>query len=56
MRRDSDLIHLVLGIFGVLIVASVIGYVLQRRLSPDGSNAAIENLNARIKAWWVMVI
>ncbi|NTG46160.1 phosphatidate cytidylyltransferase [Agrobacterium rhizogenes] len=53
---SSDLIHLVLGIFGVLIVASVIGYVLQQRLSPDGSNAAIENLNARIKAWWVMVI
>ena len=53
---SSDLIHLVLGIFGVLIVASVIGYVLQRRLSPDGSNPAIENLNARIKAWWAMVI
>ena len=53
---SSDLIHLVLGIFGVLIIASVIGYVLQRRLSPDGSNAAIENLNARIKAWWAMVI
>ncbi|WP_047456837.1 phosphatidate cytidylyltransferase [Rhizobium rhizogenes] len=53
---SSDLIHLVFGIFGVLIVASVIGYVLQQRLSPDGSNAAIENLNARIKAWWVMVI
>jgi len=53
---SADLIHLVLGIFGVLIVASVIGYVLQQRLSPDGSNAAIENLNARIKAWWVMVV
>ncbi|AYG60291.1 phosphatidate cytidylyltransferase [Rhizobium jaguaris] len=53
---SSDLIHLILGILGVLLVASVIGYVLQRRLSPDGSNAAIENLNARIKAWWVMVI
>jgi phosphatidate cytidylyltransferase len=47
---------LVAGIFGVLIVASVIGYILQQRLSPNGSNAAVENLNARIKAWWVMVI
>ncbi len=53
---SADLIHLVLGIFGVLVVASVIGYVLEKRLSPDGSNAAIENLNARIKAWWVMVV
>jgi phosphatidate cytidylyltransferase len=53
---SSDLWTLVLGIFAVLIVASAIGYLLQRRLSPDGSNAAIENLNARIKAWWIMVI
>lgn len=52
---NSDLMTLVAGIFGVLIVASVIGYILQQRLSPNGSNAAVENLNARIKAWWVMV-
>ncbi|KQV72999.1 phosphatidate cytidylyltransferase [Rhizobium sp. Root1220] len=52
----SDLWRLVLGTLTVLIVASAIGYVLQRRLSQDGSNAAIENLNARIKAWWVMAI
>ena len=53
---SSDLITLVLGIFGVLIFASAIGYVLQQRLSPDGSNPSVENLNARIKAWWAMVI
>lgn len=53
---DSDLWTLVLGIVAVLVVASAIGFVLQRRLSPDHSNAAIENLNARIKAWWIMVI
>lgn len=53
---NSDLMTLVTGMFGVLIVASVIGYILQQRLSLDGSNAAVENLNARIKAWWVMVI
>lgn len=53
---QSDLISLVLGIVAVLILASVIGYVLQRRYSADGSNAGIENLNARIKAWWVMVV
>ena len=53
---NSDLMTLVAGIFGLLIVASVIGYILQQRLSPNGSNAAVENLNARIKAWWVMVI
>jgi phosphatidate cytidylyltransferase len=55
-RAQSDMISLMLGIAAVLIVASVIGFVLQRRYSPDGSNAAVENLNARIKAWWVMVV
>lgn len=53
---SSDLLALVFGIFGVLIFASAIGYVLQRRFAATGPNAAIDNLNARIKAWWVMVI
>lgn len=53
---NSDLMTLVAGIFGVLVIASVIGYILQQRFSPNGSNAAVENLNARIKAWWIMVI
>ncbi|WP_426238964.1 phosphatidate cytidylyltransferase [Pararhizobium sp. DWP1-1-3] len=53
---SSDLLTLVLGIFGVLILASAIGYVLQRRFAATGPNAAVDNLNARIKAWWVMVI
>ena len=39
------------GILGVLVVASLAGFVLGRR-APDPT---IENLNARIKAWWVMV-
>ena len=51
----SDLLTLLAGLAAVLVAASAIGYVLQRRLSPDGSNAAIENLNDRIRAWWVMV-
>ncbi|WP_455270225.1 phosphatidate cytidylyltransferase [Rhizobium herbae] len=53
---NSDLLTLVSGIFAVLIFASVIGYVLQRRFSANGPNAAVDNLNARIKAWWVMVM
>lgn len=53
---QSDLMATIAGIGGVLIVASLIGWVLQRRYSPDGQNAAIENLNDRIRAWWVMAI
>ncbi len=51
-----DLLTLLAVLLAVLGAASAIGYLLQRRLSPDGSNAVIENLNDRIRAWWVMVI
>lgn len=51
-----DLVAVLAGLLAVLIVASAIGYGLQRRLSPDGSNAVVENLNDRIRAWWVMVV
>ncbi|WP_181706143.1 phosphatidate cytidylyltransferase [Chthonobacter rhizosphaerae] len=42
------------GIGAVLMVASLIGAILARRAG-DTPSPAIENLNARIKAWWVMV-
>ena len=51
-----DLVAVLAGLLVVLILASVVGYVLQRRLSPDGSHAVVENLNDRIRAWWVMVV
>ena len=53
---NSDLLSVILGIGGVLVVASAIGFLLQRRLSPTRENAAIENLNDRIRAWWIMAI
>jgi phosphatidate cytidylyltransferase len=56
MNATADLLTLLLGLGGVLVIASIVGYVLQRRLSPDGSNTTIENLNDRIWAWWAMVI
>lgn len=51
-----DLLLVLAGLVAILVVASAIGYGLQRRLSPDGANAVIENLNDRIRAWWVMVV
>ena len=52
----ADMLLLISGIGGVLLLASLVSYALRRWLSPDGSNAAIENLNARINAWWIMAI
>lgn len=51
-----DMFLLLLGIGGVLLLASLVGRILQWRLSPDGSNSTIENLNARINAWWIMAV
>lgn len=53
---SPHLIWLLGGAGVILVVASVIGGILRQRLSPDGNNAVIENLNARITSWWVMVI
>lgn len=44
------------GIFAVLALASAVGWALKMRLAPERPHAVIDNLNARIKAWWVMVI
>ena len=52
----SALLATIAGIGGVLIIASLIGWVLQRRYSPNGENAVVENLNDRTRAWWVMAI
>lgn len=44
------------GVFAVLALASTIGAVLKFRLAPAGPHAVIDNLNARLKAWWVMIL
>jgi phosphatidate cytidylyltransferase len=43
------------GIAALLVVASLIGWMLGRRAARRGGSATIDNLNARIRAWWVMV-
>lgn len=50
------LLAVLAGLLAVLVLASAVGYALQRRLSPDGSHAVVENLNDRIRAWWIMVV
>jgi len=52
----GDLLRVFGGILAILTLASAVGFVLKRRLSPDGGNATVDNLNDRIRAWWVMAI
>ncbi|HEY0009495.1 MAG TPA: phosphatidate cytidylyltransferase [Tepidisphaeraceae bacterium] len=45
---------LLIAIPGLLLIATIIGEVLKRRVTSDKSRATIDNLNARTRAWWVM--
>lgn len=56
MKPQDTLLAVFCGIFAVLLIASMIALVLKYRLAPNASRAAIDNLNARINAWWVMVL
>lgn len=47
---------LIAGVVALLVVASLIGWILSMRARSDGARATVKNLNARIRAWWVMVL
>ena len=48
-------IALFAGVGVVLVIASMAGFALKRRVARGEPHAAIDHLNARVKAWWVMV-
>ena len=52
---DRTTLALLAGVVGVLAFASLVGAVLKRRVKTEAGRATVENLNARTKAWWVMV-
>ena len=54
MSAPSEFVFLLLGVLGVLIIASIVAGVLKARVDPEGNNPVIENLIARINAWWAM--
>ncbi|MHB0991321.1 MAG: phosphatidate cytidylyltransferase [Burkholderiales bacterium] len=56
MSLQNTLIVIFGGIFIVLAIASVIGTVLKLRLATVAPHGVIDNLNARIKAWWFMIL
>ncbi|WP_310468930.1 phosphatidate cytidylyltransferase [Sphingomonas sp.] len=55
MIAISTMGWLIGGVVALLLVASIIGFVLSRRVTSEGGRDTVRNLNARIKAWWVMV-
>ena len=55
MPLQDHTVALASAVFGVLLAASAVGFVLKHKAAGDGPHLVIDNLNARIKAWWVMV-
>jgi phosphatidate cytidylyltransferase len=55
MTAAQQSLALFTGVTAMLITASIVGYVLDRRYAAEGPNPTIDNLNSRIRAWWVMV-
>ncbi len=52
---NADLLGLLFGVVVFLTAATLVGEIIRDRVAPDGTNVTIENLNARIRAWWGIV-
>jgi phosphatidate cytidylyltransferase len=52
----TDTLLLATGVLGVLVLASAVGAVLKRAVAGGAPHPVIDNLNARVKAWWLMVV
>ena len=56
LLNDTALRALVAAVLALLVVASVIGWILSRRIVGGPGRPTVENINARIRAWWVMAL
>jgi phosphatidate cytidylyltransferase len=52
--HDRELQYLAGGVMALLLVASLIGWIASRLHMSDASRATVANLNARMRAWWIM--
>ena len=55
MSANQKFYWLMAGVLSLLIAATSIGAVLGLRVRTDSGRAVVENLNSRIRAWWIMV-
>jgi len=55
LKLDKQTYWLVGGVLALLLVSSLIGWLLSLRVTGDKGRVTVQNLNARIRAWWMMV-
>jgi phosphatidate cytidylyltransferase len=56
MILDRELFGLISGVVAVLVIASLLTRFLLQRADSGGKRATLENVAARTRAWWGMVI
>ena len=55
MTAEGQILTLFAGVVCLLVTATIIGRLLAHLRRADTPNPVVENLNARINAWWAMV-
>lgn len=55
-RADRELVWLLSGLAGLLVLATGASLVLRRSLSGEAAQVAMRNVAARIRAWWVIAV
>jgi phosphatidate cytidylyltransferase len=55
MNLTSEALFILGWLGGALTLATVIGLILRQRVRSEKGRATVDNLNARIRAWWVMI-
>jgi phosphatidate cytidylyltransferase len=54
LLEDKALVALMAGVLALLACASVAGWILGRRVTSASGRATVDNINSRVRAWWVM--
>jgi phosphatidate cytidylyltransferase len=52
---DPSLVLLLAGVLVALIIGSLAGFILSLTVKGEAGRATVANLNARLRAWWVMI-
>ena len=54
MLSEPLFLRLGLGVVALLAASTLVGFVLQRRVRSPEARATVDNLNARVRSWWIM--
>lgn len=55
MNAHQKFYWVMAGILALLLIASLTGAVLSYQVRTEAGRAVVQNLNSRIRAWWVMI-